>query len=61
MLAGHYSAAFLAKTLEPRLPLWILAIAVQLIDVLWAVFVLAGVEHLRVDPSLPSNTLIPKG
>ena len=57
MLAGHYSAAFLAKALEPRLPLWILAIAVQLVDVLWAVFVLAGIEHLRVDPSLPSNPL----
>jgi hypothetical protein len=57
VLAGHYSAAFLAKSLEPKLPLWILAIAVQLIDVLWALFVLAGFEHLRVDPSLPSNPL----
>jgi len=57
MLAGHYGAAFLAKALEPRLPLWILAIAVQLVDVLWAVFVLAGIEHLRVDPSLASNPL----
>jgi hypothetical protein len=57
MLAGHYSAAFLAKTLEPRLPLWLLAIAVQLIDLLWAVCVLLGIEHLRVDPSLPSNPL----
>jgi len=57
MLAGHYSAAFLAKALEPRLPLWILAIAVQLVDVLWALFVLVGIEHLRVDPSLPSNPL----
>jgi len=57
MLAGHYSAAFLAKTIEPRLPLWILAIAVQLIDVLWALGVLLGIEHLRVDPSLPSNPL----
>ena len=57
MLAGHYSAAFLAKTIEPRLPLWGLAIAVQLVDVLWALFVLLGIEHLRVDPSLPSNPL----
>jgi hypothetical protein len=57
MLAGHYSAAFLAKTLAPRLPLWIFAIAVQLVDFLWACFVLAGIEHLRVDPSLPSNPL----
>ena len=57
MLAGHYSAAFLGKALAPGLPLWILAIAAQLIDVLWAVFVIAGIEHLRVDPSLPSNPL----
>ncbi len=57
MLAGHYSAAFLAKSVEPRLPLWMLAIAAQLIDVLWACFVLAGVEHLRIDVSLPSNPL----
>jgi membrane-bound metal-dependent hydrolase YbcI (DUF457 family) len=55
VLAGHYSAAFLAKLIEPRLPLWILAIAVQLIDVLWAGFVLAGIEHFRVDPSLAST------
>jgi membrane-bound metal-dependent hydrolase YbcI (DUF457 family) len=57
MLAGHYSAALLAKGLEPRLPLWMLALAVQLVDVLWACFVLAGIEHLRIDPSLPSNPL----
>ena len=57
MLAGHYSAAFLAKSLDPKLPLWVLAIAVQLVDVLWALFVLAGIEHLRIDPSLPSNPL----
>jgi membrane-bound metal-dependent hydrolase YbcI (DUF457 family) len=57
MLVGHYSAAFLAKTFEPRLPLWSLAIAVQLVDVLWALGVLLGVEHLRVDPSLASDPL----
>jgi hypothetical protein len=57
MLAGHYSAALLAKAIEPRLPLWLLTIAVQLVDVLWACLVLAGVERLRIDPSLPSNPL----
>jgi membrane-bound metal-dependent hydrolase YbcI (DUF457 family) len=57
VLAGHYSAAFLARSLAPRLPLWLLAIAVQGVDVLWAIFVLLGIEHLRVDPSLPSNPL----
>ena len=58
MLAGHYSAAFLAKTAAPRTPLWLLALAVQLVDVLWAGFVLLGVERLRLDPSLPSNPLV---
>ncbi len=57
MLVGHYSAAFLAKTVDPRVPLWGLAVAVQLVDVLWALFVLGGIEHLRLDPGLPSNPL----
>jgi membrane-bound metal-dependent hydrolase YbcI (DUF457 family) len=58
MLAGHYSAAFLAKTAAPRTPLWVLALAVQLVDVLWAGFVLMGIERLRLDPTLPSNPLV---
>lgn len=57
MLAGHYSAAFLAKAVAPRLPLWSLALAVQFVDVLWALCVLLGIEHLRIDPSLASNPL----
>jgi hypothetical protein len=57
VLAGHYSAAFLAKSADPSVPLWLLALAVQAVDVLWALFVLAGIEHLRIDPSLASNPL----
>jgi hypothetical protein len=58
VLAGHYSAAFLAKAAAPRTPLWLLALAVQLVDVLFSVFVLLGVERMRIDPSLPSNPLV---
>jgi len=58
VLAGHYSAAFLAKAAAPRTPLWLLALAVQLVDVMWAGFVLLGVERLQIDPSLPSNPLV---
>jgi hypothetical protein len=36
----------------------VLALAVQLVDVLWAGFVLMGIERLRLDPSLPSNPLV---
>ena len=57
MLAGHYSAAFLAKSAAPSVPLWGLALAVQAVDIVWALFVLAGIEHVRIDPSLPSNPL----
>ena len=57
MLAGHYSAAFVAKSAQPRVPLWVLLLAAQCVDVLWAVFVLAGIEHVRFDPSLASNPL----
>jgi len=57
VLAGHYSAAFLAKSADPSVPLWALALAVQAVDIVWALFVLAGIEHLRVDPSLASNPL----
>ena len=57
MLAGHYSAAFVAKAVAPRAPFWALVLAAQLVDVFWACFVLLGVEHLRLDPALPSNPL----
>ena len=58
MLAGHYSAAFLAKAAAPRTPLWWLTIAVQLVDVGFAALVLLGVERMSLDPSLPSNPLV---
>lgn len=58
VLAGHYSAAFLAKAAAPRTPFWLLALAVQLVDVLFAGFVLLGVERMSLDPSLPSNPLV---
>jgi membrane-bound metal-dependent hydrolase YbcI (DUF457 family) len=58
VLAGHYSAAFLAKAAAPRTPLWLLALAVQLVDVGFALFVLLGVERMSLDPSLPSNPLV---
>ena len=57
MFVGHYAAAFVAKRIEPETPLWSLVLAVQAVDVAWALLVLAGVEKVRLDPSLPSNPL----
>ena len=36
MFVGHYGVSFVAKRYDSRLPLWLLFLAVQLLDVLWA-------------------------
>jgi len=55
MFIGHYSASFAGKAAEKRLPLWLLFIAVQFIDVLWAIFVLLGVEKVRIVPGFTAS------
>src|SRR5712691_11433719 len=50
MFVGHYGVSFAAKRFTPRTSLGVLFIAVQLLDVLFAIFVLAGVEKLRIVP-----------
>jgi len=48
MFVGHYGVAFAARRASPRLPLWLLFLAVQFLDVLFALFVLLGIENLRI-------------
>lgn len=57
MFVGHYSAALAAKAIEPRAPLWALVGGAQLIDIGWSVLVMAGIEKVRIDPSLPGSSL----
>lgn len=57
MFVGHYSAALAAKAIEPRAPLWTLIAGAQLIDIGWSVLVMAGIEKMRIDPSLPGSPL----
>jgi hypothetical protein len=52
MFVGHYAASFYIKSREPRIPLWVLLLAVQLIDIAWALLVLAGIEHLAMVPGI---------
>ena len=58
MFVGHYAAAFAAKAIEPKAPLWTLAAAAQLVDIGWSAFIIAGIERASVDPSLPGSTLV---
>ena len=55
MFVGHYGVSFAAKRAEPSIPLWVLFIAVQLLDVLWAPFVLLGIEKVRIVPGITAS------
>jgi hypothetical protein len=57
VLAGHYTTAFLAKAASPATPLWTLLLAAQLVDMLWVLAILTGIEGARLDHSLASNPL----
>ena len=48
MFLGHYSVAFAARTERNKIPLWVLFVAVQLLDLLWAPFVFLGFERVRI-------------
>jgi len=55
MFIGHYGVSFAARVVQPALPLWMLFLAVQLVDVFWAVFVLLGVEKVRIVPGITAT------
>ncbi len=50
MFVGHYGAAFAAKPASKPIPLWLLFVAVQFMDVVWSLLVFAGVEKLHIVP-----------
>jgi len=52
MILGHYGVAFASKRLAPRSSLGTLAFAAQLLDEIWPIFVLLGIERVRVVPGL---------
>ena len=52
MFVGHYGPGFAAKALTKSIPLWVLFIAVQWMDICWAVFVLLGIEKVRIEPGI---------
>jgi hypothetical protein len=52
MLLGHYGIAFSAKRVAPRTSLGTLFFAAQLLDELWPLLLLLGLEQVRVVPGL---------
>jgi hypothetical protein len=50
MFIGHYGPAFGGKAAMRAIPLWVLFVAVQWMDVVWSMLVLGGIEKLRIEP-----------
>jgi hypothetical protein len=55
MFIGHYAVGFAAKRLASKTSLGTLFLSVQLVDLLWPLFLLLGLEHVRIDPG---NTVV---
>jgi hypothetical protein len=58
MFVGHYGVSFAIKSIEKPIPLWLLFIAVQFVDVLWAIFILTGVEKVRITPGITATNAL---
>lgn len=50
MFIGHIALGLAAKRLTPHVSLAALLVAAQLADVLWPIFIAAGIEQVRIDP-----------
>ncbi|MDD4051111.1 MAG: metal-dependent hydrolase [candidate division Zixibacteria bacterium] len=55
MFLGHMAVGLGAKKYAPRVSLGTLLLATQFIDLLWPIFLLLGLEHVRVEPG---NTVV---
>ena len=55
MFVGHYGVSFAAKRIDRTIPLWVLFLAVQLLDVLWAPCILLGIEKVRIVPGITAS------
>ncbi len=52
MFIGHFGVALAAKKIAPRTSLGTLILAAQFIDFLWPLFLLLGIEHVRIAPGI---------
>ncbi len=52
MFVGHLAPAFVAKTIDREIPLWVLVFAALLLDVIWSGFVLLGIERIAIEPGI---------
>jgi hypothetical protein len=58
LFTGHYSFSFAGKSVHKSIPLWLLFLAVQWIDVMWSIFVLLGIEKVRIVPGITASNAL---
>jgi hypothetical protein len=67
LFTGHYSFSFAGRALsgksgdqqsDKHIPLWLLFLAVQWIDVMWSIFVLLGIEKVRIVPGITASNAL---
>jgi len=50
MFIGHIAVAMSAKKVAPKVSLGTLLLSTQFLDLIWPIFILLGIEHVRIDP-----------
>ncbi|HUJ13983.1 MAG TPA: hypothetical protein VL284_09375 [Thermoanaerobaculia bacterium] len=56
MFIGHNAVAFAAKRVAPRASLGVLMAAAMLVDLIWPILLMLGVEHVRIVPGITRFT-----
>ena len=49
MFIGHFAVGLAAKKVAPRVSLGTLFLSVQLLDLMWPILLLIGLEHVRIN------------
>ena len=52
MLVGHFAVGFTAKRIEPGISVGTLVLAAMLADLLWCLFMFAGIEQVQFKPGM---------
>ena len=56
MFIGHFAVAFAAKRVAPTVSLGTWFVACELVDLIWPVFLLLGIEAVRISPGITAFT-----
>jgi membrane-bound metal-dependent hydrolase YbcI (DUF457 family) len=56
MFLGHFAVGLAAKRAAPSVSLGTLFLSAQFVDLLWPLFLLGGLEHVRIAPGITAFT-----